>query len=201
MALKSIKKLHYFSRQCKFGGLNFILFSFLSLFLSAKTCYSQGIRIIDCNGNTRAIRQQAQQISATQSQVQIEVIDASGQLANGGEFKLFNAKGDILKAVAQNGIAKFPVVDSGVWMLGSDTPGFFYSSISLSDPIIPAFWDSAGEFLSQAGNIILVTGAVVGAAVVVDHTTNGGGGGSTPPSMGCPTCDPDEVAPSIPPFQ
>lgn len=166
---------------------------------------AEGIKIIDCQGRTRAMKQ-SQEVGELQSRVKIEVIAASGAAVDGVALTLQNGKGEKLRASSEDGVVEFPNVPQGVWMVTAEENGFFFTSISLSDSIVPAFWERTGDFLLETGKIVLVTGAIVGAALLVDEVSDGDSGGeeetiSPPPSSGCASCNPDAVAPSIPAFQ
>ena len=193
--------LQHFSLQC----YHFIFICSLLIIGLVSNTYAQGIRIIDCHGHTRALKPQSQELGATFSVVRLEVLDSKGQSAQAGKFKLTNKDGKVLQTAAKDGIVQFEDVGPGVWMLGAEDPNFFFSSISLTDSPIPTFWEQTGSFLTEVGKVALITGAVVGSAVLIHEASNGSGGDNNsvnpPPSMGCPACNPDQSAPSIPPFQ
>ncbi len=165
--------------------------------------YAQGVRIVDCQGKTKAFRQN---LTTTDNVVRIDVIDAAGQLAENGEISLVNAKGTVLKSSVTNGIAEFPQISPGVWMISSSDQGLFFTQIALSDYAPPTFWQSAGSSIVKGAEIALVVGAAVGAAILIDDATDGSSrknGSSvidTPSDNSCTSCNPDAVAPSIPDF-
>lgn len=154
------------------------------------------------------MKQQPSELGATSNQVSLSVVDAQGLANSGAIFKLTNAKGEVITTTAQNGLAEFLNVGPGVWMLGSESSNLYFTSISLTDVPVAGFWDISGSYLTQVGQIALIAGAVVGAGVLIHEASNGNGGGggsgdtpTIPPAMGCPACNPDAQAPSLPPFE
>jgi hypothetical protein len=175
-----------------------IFFILLSSFLQAARSEAQGVSIVDCNGRTRAVRSSS---TSAGNNVEIDVVSASGEAAEGVPLKLTNKSGKTLTAAAHAGTATFYNIDSGTWVLTSDSSNFFYTTISFSDFIPPGIFES---FADTAAAVGAIAGGVVIYSVIKNSTDGNGGGGSNSSggsgSNNCPACNPDAVAPSIPAF-
>ena len=175
--------------------------SILNAGLISTVAHAQGIRIVDCQGKTKAYRSQ---ISPTDNNISVDVVNSFGQKVSSGEISLFNSKGQVIKAAISDGIAEFNSIEPGVWMISSDDKGLFFTQIAMNDLVPATFWQSAGSTLTKVAEIALVVGVVVGATIAIDEATDGSGGGSSgnsgPPDT-CSSCDPDLIAPSIPEFE
>jgi hypothetical protein len=172
-----------------------MLFGALALLcVSTSPAVSQGLRILDCSGRTRA--QHLTEVPV-QYVVLMQVVDGQGKAAAGARVKLVGAKGTSEATVSPEGVAEFPDVDSGVWLMGADTGGLYYHEIALKN-YKPGFWIRNGEIVAVAAAV----SAVAVAAVVIANQTRGNAssdGVSGRPD--CQTCNPGEDAPSIPGFQ
>jgi len=174
----------------------FLLLSGLFLQITIKDLHAQGVCIVDCNGKTRALRSQP---SVSGDNVEVDVIDSNGDLADKGELKLTNEQGQTLTSSVKDGVATFLSVPTGTWVLTSENTDLFFTRIAFSDYLPPAFWESAS-------NALIATGAVVGGVllyIIIDNATDGSSGGDDNhggDSNTCATCTPSGEAPSIAPF-
>ena len=169
-----------------------MLFGALALLcVSTSPAASQGLRILDCSGRTRA--QHLTEVPV-QYVVLMQVVDRQGKAAEGARVKLVGANSTSEATVSSEGVAEFADVGPGVWLMGADTGGLYYHEIALKN-YKPGFWIRNGEIVAVAAAV----SAVAVAAVVIANQTRGNGGGSGGPD--CRTCNPGEEAPSIPGFQ
>jgi hypothetical protein len=186
------------------GSLIIILLTVALLVgLPTKTLQAQSLKIVDCNGSTRAFKRQ---VTPNNNNIRVDLVDQNGVPLESGEVNLLNAEGKIVNAAIANGTAEFSALEPGVWMISSPNSGVFFTKIALTEFIAPPFWQSAGVGLGKAAEIALVIGAVVGAAVIVDEVSDSNGGGDgddsvSPPSDVCLSCDSDAIAPTIPDFE
>jgi hypothetical protein len=182
------KSINYFLGDSKFKLYRrAAICSFLQI-VFAQTAICQSLRIVDCQGKTRAVRQ-VPTSEPTEMKVQLN----SSEIKS---VKIVNAKGEVIDGVIEDGIATFSDVPTDIWVLTTDTPGGFFSNITFN-PAPVGLW-------SDVGNVALVTAGVVGAVVIggaiegssssSDDGDAGSGGGA------CVTCNPDQGAPSISPF-
>lgn len=163
-----------------------IAFSAFSLFLSSilfEGCAGTGatLRIVDCNGSTKALDENA---SGSANVVKVTTISAGAAPS----LTLTNSESNQLTATVNDGVAVFPGVPPGTWVLTSAAPAYL-SDIELEH-----------EEGSPWGEAALIGAGIAAAIIIYDH--NNGGGHGSPPASGptCPTCNPDDDAPSIDPF-
>ena len=164
-----------------------VLFVFLALFTCLPPAVAQGtLRIVDCQGKTRAVKQTS--VESTDVQVKLN----STEIQNAS---LTNRKGDVIQGSVSDGIATFAAVPTDIWVLSTNTPGGFFSEIT--------FNSTPAGFWVDAGNIALVTAGIVGAVLIggaFDGDSSGDNGDASSGGGGCSTCNPDQGAPSIGPF-
>lgn len=167
---------------------------------------AQGIRILDCNGQTRAVHQISTALAYT---VSVKVVDRDGVAKGDSELTLTNKSGKFTALTSAEGIAEFANIEPGVWLVGGNQTGLYYSSITLSDTYRGGFWDSVGNVASDVLGVAAVAGVAVGVGILIDDATDGSGGGGDAgggdsggmPGGECTSCNPDAAAPSVPGFR
>lgn len=147
------------------------------------------VRVVDCQGHTRAVEQVP---SGEPVDVQVSV-----QTQDVGQVTLTNSRGEVLRGVVLDGNVTFSGVTPDIWVLSSDTPGALFSQINFSSTPV-GFW-------VQVGEVALVVGGIVGAVFIADAidrrgSSGGDNGDHSPQPPVCPACEPDQSAPSIEPF-
>lgn len=144
------------------------------------------LRVVDCNGHTRAMKN-VDIGEVTDVEVRLKSLDVK-------DLRLINGKGEVLHGEIDEDVATFSDVPTDIWVLTSNDPAAFYTEISFN-PSLPGFWIRAGE-------VVLVAAGVVGIVALAGAFDGGGGnnGGGSGGSDDCPTCNPDQEAPSVGPF-
>lgn len=194
----------------------FALFIFVSLVihLCASYGYALELAILDCHGTTRAIRKVE---PLSKSEVKVNVTDANGEKIDGQELKLKSVDGtQTLTAKVVEGSVVFPEVPQGMWILSSDNPAVYFTSISVSESL------AAGVAIGIASAGIAGGGAALTAGVIeVNDIVNSNKNDQEPtplptpepplptpvrpvptvvPPANCVACDPEQDAPELPDF-
>lgn len=187
----------------------FLAAATFGLFNFASRCDAQGIRILDCNGQTRAVHQIPQALDYV---VRVSIVDRLGQPQRDSEVTLTSREGNVSASTDVDGIAELTGVKPGVWLVGSPQEGLFYTSITLSDSIRGGFWHEVGSTAVDVLEVAAVAGVAVGAGVLIYEATDGDGGGGNDgggngdgggsmPGDDCSACAPDASAPSVSGFR
>lgn len=169
----------------------------LALIIFALPSISQSqIHILDCNGTTRAYKAGP---TAANTEVIIKVSDKAQNPATGVKVKLVNKAGETLVATSSEGSAIFNSVPAGTWVIDPEQGSYYFSEISIYDP--SPLWLSNGPLLGFIGGGAVGIAALGGA---FDGNSGRDGNSAAPPTPEptpfCPTCNPDEEAPSVQPF-
>ena len=122
--------------SCRFFGQRSLLalgaalqvFSSVSAFADTGQSGTEQIVIKDTGGVTRNMSE-----VETAGDVKFELVDASGQPANGAEVTLTNAAtGEVISGISVNGTVVFQGVAPGVWTVASVTPNVTFMGISVA---------------------------------------------------------------------
>ena len=179
-----------------YQSIRWLTYSIFILLLFTSISQAQLLKIVNCQGQTKASK-----ILSSVDPVDVRINVKFSDLSR---VNLINKEGRIIEGIIEDGEVLFADVPPDVWVLATDSPNAFLTSIAFE----PHFFIPLPTFSEAA----IVAGSVVGAAVlgtVIERNTSGnsgggGGGGddnSPSPDTGvCPDCAPDDVAPSIPEF-
>ena len=144
--------------------LAYIFFSLIGI--SAAT--AQEIVIKDTSGVTRSVTQ----VDAP-SNVEFTLTDASGMPADGAEIILKNeVSGQQLHAVSSNGTVIFEGVDTGTWVVASNTTDVTFTNILVNTAYAAAGLGGAGI----GGSLAAVAGgsaAVAGTTIAIVDANRG----------------------------
>ena len=192
-----------------------LLIALVALHLCCATSYALELAILDCHGTTRAVRKVE---PLSKSEVKVNVTDANGEKIDGQELKLQSVDGaQTISAKVVQGTVVFPEVPQGMWILSSENPAVYFTSISLSESL------AAGVAVGIASAGIAGGGAALTAGVIevndIVNPSKNDQPAATPvptpqppiptppapqptivPPVNCVACDPEQEAPELPDF-
>ena len=118
--------------------------------------------------------------------IKFELVDASGQPANGAEVTLTNAAtGEVITGVSANGVVVFQGVAPGVWTVASTTPSVTFMSIGVTSGAAVAGAVGGTTVLGMSIPTAIGAGvagslAVAGASVAIVEAQDNSDDGETP---------------------
>ena len=192
-----------------------ICVALVALYFCSSTSYALELAILDCHGTTRAVRKVE---PLSKSEVKVNVTDASGEKIDGQEVQLKSVDGaQTISAKVVQGTVVFPEVPQGMWILSSENPAVYFTSISVSESL------AAGVAIGIASAGIAGGGAALTAGVIeindIVSPDNNNDPQATPlptpqapiptavapvptivPPVNCVACDPEQEAPELPDF-
>ncbi len=122
----------------------------------------------------------------TAGDIKFELVDSSGQPANGAEVTLTNeATGEVITGVSANGVVVFQGVAPGVWTVASVTPSVTFMSIGVTGTTAVAGAVGGTTVLGMSIPTAIGAGvagslAIAGASVAIVEAQDDSDDGKTP---------------------
>ena len=179
-----MSKAPHYHRSSRFLGLAISAATLLGAALynpGYAQAESRQIVVKDTGGITRNMSE-----VDTAGDLKFELVDASGQPANGAEVTITNeATGEVISGVSVNGVVVFQGVAPGVWTVASTTPSITFMSIGVTGATAVAVTVGGTTVLGMTiptaiGAGVVGSRAIAGASIAIVEAQDNSDDGEPP---------------------